>query len=170
MTERPSWLGPFSHPSHPRRSIQIAAAAVGGHEAQRVAVEVGVALKAFGRVDGKSLPGRSRLQQVGPLGNVWLANWGCLPFCSATADMKVWTRRLEDELAWKWPVTKRGHAGVQTSHGYLADAGGECPMNLSAHWMKYFTLGASVWPPSCWRHASSPSSKLTFTAGIFSVW
>ncbi len=30
-------------------------------------------------------------------------------------------------------------------------------MNLSAHWMKYFMFGASVWPPSCCRHASSPS-------------
>ena len=36
--------------------------------------------------------------------------------------------------------------------------GGACPIFLSAHWMNYFMLGASVWPPSCCRHASWPSS------------
>ena len=44
-----------------------------------------------------------------------------------------------------------------------------CFRNLSAHGMKYFQFGPSVWPPSCWRQASWPSSRPTFTAGIFSV-
>jgi hypothetical protein len=48
--------------------------------------------------------------------------------------------------------------------------GGVCPMNLSAHSMKYFMFGASVWPPSCCRHASCPSSSPWFTAGIFAAW
>jgi hypothetical protein len=30
------------------------------------------------------------------------------------------------------------------------------PIHLSAHWMKYFMLGASVWPPSCCRHGKLP--------------
>ena len=30
--------------------------------------------------------------------------------------------------------------------------------------MKYFQFGPSVWPPSCWRHASWPSSSPTLTA------
>ena len=50
----------------------------------------------------------------------------------------------------------------------LVVAAGACPRNLSAHGMKYFQFGPSVWPPSCWRHASWPSSRLTLTAGIFS--
>src|SRR6185437_12543077 len=44
------------------------------------------------------------------------------------------------------------------------------PINLSAHWMKYIMLGASVCPPSCWRQASSPSSRPWFTGGIWAVW
>ena len=47
-------------------------------------------------------------------------------------------------------------------------AGAVCFRNLFAHGMKYFQFGPSVCPPSCWRHASWPSSRLTFTAGIFS--
>ena len=43
-----------------------------------------------------------------------------------------------------------------------------CFRNLSAQGMKYFQFGPSVWPPSCCRHASWPSSNPTFTAGIFS--
>jgi len=45
----------------------------------------------------------------------------------------------------------------------------ECLRNVSAQGMKYFQFGPSVWPPSCWRHASCPSSSPTFTPGIFSV-
>src|SRR5206468_11193839 len=41
-------------------------------------------------------------------------------------------------------------------------------MNLSAHGMKYFQFGPSVWPPSCCRHASCPSRRSTLTPGIFS--
>jgi len=37
-----------------------------------------------------------------------------------------------------------------------------------AHGMKYLKFGASVWPPSCCRHASSPSNISVFTGGIFS--
>ncbi len=40
---------------------------------------------------------------------------------------------------------------------------------LSAQAMKYFQLGPSVCPPSCWRQASCPSSSPTSTGGIFSV-
>ena len=47
--------------------------------------------------------------------------------------------------------------------------GGVCPMNLSAHSMKYFMFGASVCPPSCCRHASFPSSSPVFIGGIFAV-
>src|SRR6185437_4478844 len=45
--------------------------------------------------------------------------------------------------------------------------GGLCPMNLSAHAMKYFMFDRSSCPPSCWRQASSPSSKPLVTGGIF---
>ena len=38
-----------------------------------------------------------------------------------------------------------------------------------AHSMKYFMFDRSSWPPSCWRHASSPSSIPTLTAGIFAT-
>src|SRR5487761_1368678 len=41
---------------------------------------------------------------------------------------------------------------VCISHPYCG--GGVWPMNLSAQAIKYFTFGASVWPPSCCRHAS----------------
>ena len=44
-----------------------------------------------------------------------------------------------------------------------------CLRNLSAQAIKYFQLGPSVWPPSCWRQASWPSSRPSFTGGIFSV-
>src|ERR1700674_489476 len=46
---------------------------------------------------------------------------------------------------------------------------GVWPMNLSNHSMNHFILGASVWPPSCWRQASCPSSSPRFTGGIFAV-
>jgi hypothetical protein len=39
---------------------------------------------------------------------------------------------------------------------------------FSAHGMKYFQFGPSVWPPSCCRHASCPSRRPTLTGGIFS--
>jgi hypothetical protein len=46
---------------------------------------------------------------------------------------------------------------------------GVWPMNLSTQSMNHFMLGASVWPPSCWRQASCPSSSPRFTGGIFAV-
>ena len=54
---------------------------------------------------------------------------------------------------------------TRSAGSYCSD--GERPMNLSAHWMKYFIFGASVWPPSCCRQASWPSSSPWLTAGIF---
>src|SRR5262249_34959718 len=42
-------------------------------------------------------------------------------------------------------------------------------MNPSAHFRKYFMLGASVCPPSCCRQASCPSSRPTFTPGILAL-
>src|SRR5439155_22986543 len=50
-----------------------------------------------------------------------------------------------------------------------AAAGGVCLMNLLAHAMKCFMFDRSSCPPSCWRQASSPSSKPVFTGGIFAV-
>ena len=47
--------------------------------------------------------------------------------------------------------------------------GGVCFRCRSAQGMKYFQFGPSVCPPSCWRQASWPSSRPTFTGGIFSV-
>ena len=40
---------------------------------------------------------------------------------------------------------------------------------LLAHSMKYFMFGPSVWPPACWRQASSPSSSPVRTGGICSL-
>ena len=62
--------------------------------------------------------------------------------------------------------------GLQASRPpslYFASTDDVCFRNLSAQGMKYFQFGPSVWPPSCCRQASCPSSMLTFTAGIFSV-
>src|SRR5258708_6914850 len=47
--------------------------------------------------------------------------------------------------------------------GVVAAVGGECWMSLPAHVMKYFMFERSSCPPSCWRQASSPSSRPVFT-------
>ena len=47
----------------------------------------------------------------------------------------------------------------------LVGMGVQRPSIRPAQGMKYFQFGASVCPPSCCRHASSPSRSPTFTAG-----
>ena len=107
-----------------------------------------------------------RQERIGIVATNWPSRWS-----RAGTDARLLRKPSAASECQRRKKPKRETSVHAAGHSHFpaGTAAGARLMNLFAQAMKYFMFERSSWPPSCCRHASSPSSKSVFTGGIFAV-